>query len=441
MSIPSLPLRNRPLALGLLVLLPLAAGCLEPGPTPLGVENAPVALPDEAIRLELGGAALNLRLTRLDGDPVPLFETEVLYCGVDPVSGFRAEPIFRFDTGEFADPEFGLDGAGLLPAFTVGRTDSLWRDDNPDLASETYVRILRLPDDLDLEADTIERLDAIAGAYPLDPDAEPVLLEGSTPIALPADSLAAWIADDLSVILGLEFVDAASEPGLKRLVSTRSSDTPVVLQGSFVGEDDDSVEPELDGIAALKDDLGGEFADRLFLATGIQRDAHLIFDLPDTLQDPAFLFVQAALLLYPDSSGLMGMGPDDREDNLISGLYLNEGGLTLNLRAVDDSLPGSTGIEDGTLLEDRLALFEQDIDYSDDDSEQISATNLREPFRLPLTDWLQQWANGEDENFGITLRLDGAEERLRQVEWHFHAADPELAPRLEILYLRRPDFD
>lgn len=424
----------------LLVGLAMSLGCLEPGNTPLGAGSGLAPIPEEARVFSLAGEALGLRFTRLE-ESRPLFATEVLYCGFDEASGFRAEPVFRFDCSRLEPYVAGIATARLLPDFLRADVEKPWLDDNPDIDRAVFVRVWRLPD-RDFETEVLTGLAAVTGAWPL--SASPVALQaGSEGLPLPADSVEAWIAADLTVHLALGYEDALSEPGLLRLTSMRSDSTAAVLRIDPVSsaETVQSTETILDGILAAKDDQGPAFADRLLLATGVTRDAHLIFDLPDSLRDPSLLLVRAILELWPDSSGLVGMGPSDRRDNDLGGLFLDEGGLTLALQAVDDSLPGSAGIETGRVLEARLSVFAPYLTYDDETEDQLTATRLREPLRLPLTTWLQDWMNGEDENCGLTLRLSGETERLRQVVWHLRPGDPALAPRLELLYLRRPDFD
>jgi len=432
---------GRPLPILLLAGLAVSLGCLEPGDTPLGAEHGLAPIPEGARVFELSGDALGLRIARLE-ESRSLFATDLLYCGFDPVSGFRSEPVFRFDCSELDAFVSGIETARLRPAFLGTDGEEPWLDDNPDLGRAVVVRVWRLPD-LDFETEVITGLAAVAGAWPLSEEPD-TLVSGQEGFPLPPESLQIWIDEGTTVNLALGYEDVLSEPGLVRLVSLRADSSTTVLQIEAVSsvEDPQSIEPILDGQLADKLDTGAEFADRLLLATGVTRDAHLIFDLPDSLRDPEIVLVRAILELWPDSSGLAGMGPLDRRDNEYAGLYLSEGGLTLALQAVDDSLPGSVGIEAGRLLESHLPVFEAHITYDDVDTDlQLTATQLTLPLRLPLTDWLQDWMNGTDENAGITLRLSGAEERLRQVEWHLHPTEAALAPRLELIYVRRPDFD
>lgn len=427
----------------LLVGLGLGLGCLEPGDTPLGAESGIAPVPEEARRFVLSGDALGLRVTRLE-ESRPLFATEALYCGFDAASGFRAEPVFRFDCSKLEPFVAGIETARLLPDFLGTNTEKPWLDDNPDIDREVFVRVWRLPD-RDFEDEVLTGIAAVAGAWPL--SESPVqLVSGSEGLPLPADSVEAWVAAGLTVNLALGLEDALSEPGLLRLTSMRSDSTAAVLRIDPVSsaETTQSTETVLDGLLADKQDQGAEFADRLLLATGVTRDAHLIFDLPDSLRDPSFVLVRAILELAPDVEGLVGEGPYDRRDNDFGGLFLDEGGLTLALRAVDDSLPGSAGLDTGTLLEARLSVFEEFITFDEVDTDlQLTATRLTQPFRLPLTTWLQDWMNGTDENAGITLRLNGEGERLRQLTWYLaaSASHDSLQPRLELIYLRRPDFD
>jgi hypothetical protein len=442
---PALSSRHRHARLlPILLLVGLAAslGCLEAGDTPLGAEHGLAAIPDDAVIFELSGEALGLRVTRLE-ESRPLFATEVLYCGFDAASGFRSEPVFRFDCAALDTFVAGIETASLLPTFPAENADSLWLDDNPDLDRTVMVRVWRLPN-LDFEDEVITGLAAIPEAWPVTD--LPVALLSSASVPLPPDSVKAWILEAAVVNLALGYEDALSEPGLLRLYSTRSTSTPTVLQIEPVSsaEATQSIEPTLDGQLADKLDTGAEFADRLLLATGVTRDVHLVFDLPDSLRDPGIILVRAILELGPDTSATVGLSPADQRDNESGGLYYNEGGLTLQLQAVDDSLPGSAGIEEGRLLEARLSVFEFHPTWADSaHTVQLTTTRLTTPLRLPLTDWLQDWMNGADENAGLTLRLNGAEERLRQVAYFLHASAPNesLEPRLELIYVRRPDFD
>lgn len=422
-----------------LVALALLAGCLEPGPTPLGPEHSPVPIPDDAEVTFVTGVDLDLRVTTLR-ESRPLFDTTVLFCGLDEASGFRASPIFRFDMSEFDAIVSGVETAKLLPTFPDPSVDEPWNGDNPDMGKSILARVWRVPN-LDFDSEILTRLDEIPGAYPITTDPDSLIQAGD--FSLPVDSVEAWLAAGDTVNLALEYDELLSEPGMIRLHSARSDSTPMALQLKPVlgSEEVQSIEAFDDGLAAEKVDDGPGFDEFLTLATGITRDAHLALDLPASLADPDIIIVRAVLELWPAGDGLFGMSPADRNDNDISGLYLNEGGLTVQIRAVDDSLSGSDGLEEGTLLENVLALFEEHITYDDDTGEQLSDSRLREPFQMPLTRWIQDWANGEDENFGVTLRLNGEEERLRQAQWHLSEDVPDLAPRLEILYLRRPDFE
>jgi hypothetical protein len=437
------PCHARLLPILLLVGLAASLGCLEAGDTPLGAENGLAPIPEDALIFELSGEALGLRVTRLE-ESRPLFATEVLYCGFDAASGFRAEPVFRFDCSALDTFVAGIATASLLPTFPAQNADSLWLDDNPDLGRDVKVRVWRLPA-LDFEDEVITGLAAIPEAWPVTD--VPVALESGSEVPLPPDSVKAWILEAAVVTLALGYEDAASEPGLLRLISMRSSATGTVLQivPSSGNEATQSIEATLDGQLADKLDTGAEFADRLLLATGVTRDVHLAFDLPDSLRDPDIILVRAFLELGPDPSATVGLSPADQRDNESGGLYFNEGGLTLQLQAVDDSLPGSAGIETGRLLESQLSVFEKYLTYEDPPNTdvQLTASRLTTPLRLPLTDWLQDWMNGADENAGLTLRLGGAEERLRQVAYFLDASAPHdsLAPRLELIYVRRPDFD
>ncbi len=427
------------LILAALLIPILLTGCLEPGPTPLGPENSPASLPDDAEVLVLTGVDLGLVATRVE-ESRPLFSTDMLFCGFDPGSGFRSEPVFRFDMADFDEILTGVESAKLIAGFPAPLPDEPWLDDNPDLGKEIFVRVWRL-------ANRDFGTEILTDLASLDTDAWPVtevsvkLESGTTGIDLPADSVAAWLAETDTLNLALEYRDAESEIGVIRLYSSRSDSSSTFLQITPGSEEVQSREAVDDGLLAAKLDQGAEFDGRLLLATGISRNVHLALTLPELLNDPDIILIRAILDFQPDSSGLFGMSPDDREDNDLSGYYYFEGGLSLALRAVDSDDPESADFEEGTLLESAIALFEDDPTYDDDTGDQLSATRLKNPFRLPVTRWIQDWANGDDENFGLSLTLRGQDERLRQVELLLEGADPDLSPQLEIVYVRRPDFD
>jgi hypothetical protein len=66
---------------------------------------------------------------------------------------------------------------------------------------------------------------------------------------------------------------------------------------------------------------------------------------------------------------------------------------------------------------------------------------MASPLTLRLTSWIQDWLNGDDENFGLTLSMGAQGERPREAAWHVDPMDPDLRPSLELIYLRRPEFD
>ncbi len=416
------------------------AGCLEPGPTPLGPENSPAPLPEDAEILVLEGEDLGLIPSRIE-ESQPLFETSMLFCGFDPVSGFRSEPVFRFDMADFEEILTGVESAKLIPGFPDASLDEPWLGDNPDLGKDIFVRVWRLAE-LDFSEEILTDLAALAeDAWPVT-DLSVKLESGTTGIDLPPDSVDAWLTAGDTLNLALEYRDAESETGVIRLYSMRSDSSATFLQVTPVNEDLQSREAVADGLLAAKHDQGVEFENRLLLATGVVRDAHLRLNLlPAFLVDPDIILIRAILELWPVDSTLFGMSPADREDNDVSGYYFYEGGLGLELRAVDSYDPESSEYAEGTVLESAIAIFEDYPTYDDDTGDQLTATRLKVPFQLPLTRWVQDVANGEDENLGLSLHLGGEDERLRQVEWHLDGADPGLAPRLEIVYVRRPDFD
>ncbi len=449
-------MRSPFLSVGFLLLL-LASGCLEPGPTPLGPEIIETPLPDDAILYRVSGAD-SLGLTaQVWEDSVALFDSEMLFCGLDSLTGFRAEPVWVFDASELGSYDGAVTSAWLQLNFPDSSPDFPEDGDNPDLGRDVRVRLWRL----DGEPDGANPLSTIfdlgdATQVPLhrptrEDDYEPFPLELSGEgFLLPPELVRGWIDDAQRVTLGLEWVDpdayGAGERGMIRLYSLRStplasdSTTAAQLKIDDGGGTRHRAEALEDGFAAAR--LGGQDqAGALVLATGLPRSAHLSVDLPASLRNPDLMVIRARLALWPDSSLLFGASPADRSDNLLSGLPFDEGGLTLHLRAADDSLSGSAGLEEGGVLKSELPVFGESLQYNEAGDSLLSRSQMKEPLWLPLTTWVQDWANGDDENFGLTLELNGATERLRQAGWDLDPTDPERRPRLEILYVWRPDFE
>ena len=438
----------------------LLAGCLEPGDTPLGPEVVETEIPEGAILYEESDAAV-LGLDSFTWDKaIPLFDASMLFCGFDPGTGFRAEPVWCFDPTDGLDEATGgVERAWLQLNFPQQNDSFPQEGDNPDLDSghRVLVRLWHLAELPDPESPLSSPLNPLAlGAFQVPvtdsllqaPDLEPFALEAAKPYYLPPDTVQAWIDAGEQLALALEWVEGAGVPGMIRIYSRRSEAADDVSTAASLIIEDALGEPSStkavsDGMAAgraasLPPDPG-----RLTLATGVPRRGHLTLALPDSLRDSRLLVIRATLQLHPDTSALFGMSPDDYSDNLNSyGTPSSEGGLSLHLRAADSADLGSDGLEEGTVLKSALPVWEENLVYYEGTSILHYRSRLREPLSLPLTEWVQDWANGDDANFGLTLMLNGEDERLRQCAWFLADAPADsLLPKLSILYAWRPDLD
>lgn len=411
-----------------LLLVPLLA-CLEPGPTPLGPQASDLEPPDS---IQFLSRCMVLLSAPAWEESIPLFEPETLFCGHDRNhTGFRAEPLWKFDLSAFADYEPYLLEAEFLvdlpprtwqPADTVDVLD--W--DNPDLDRNIRVELMSFADwpDEDEPLLSLEGLDLrdVTGAGPVGPDTEGA---PQFAIPLPLDSLRQWILDavegrDLHLAFRL---DDSSDSGLLRLYGRHSlapQDTvPPAARiriSYFIDEQKDAVQACSAEAQALSRS-GGEGAVGIDLGTGIPRHCLLNLQLPEELRDPELMILRARLQLWPDLEHFTGVGGHDRE----------AGGLTLRLLAPATELdPLEIPEDDYLALASALDLFP-------------ARNQAAEPLSLPLTPWVQNWITGVGENHGLLLTLNGRDERPRRLS--FYADEPGREPTLEIYYARRPDFD
>jgi hypothetical protein len=348
-----------------------------------------------------------------------------------------------------------LDDAFLRFYLPDANLDLTENGDNPDIEREVMVRLWELAEEPATDQALSAPLDLTSAAQvPLYSSGgeeldEPFRLEfvSGEGYRLPPDRVEAWIAAGERVTLALEWVDPAEsgigETGMIHIYSRLSAPlegdslTSAVLKVRFGANEGLSATSVLEGQALSRET--SDSPELLLLGTGIARRVHLSLELPDSLRDSRIMIVRAQLSLYPVDSLLFGFGPVDRNDNKSGGLPALEGGLTMTVRAADDSVVGSAGLTEGEALTRILSVFEEP-DSPGDIEDPAEFNLMTHPLELPLTTWIQDWANGNDENWGLTLELGGLEERARQAAWHIEPAD-SLRPILEIIYLRRPDFE
>ena len=443
-------------------LLLTAVGCLEPESSPLGPDAVGGDVPADAIILRVSGAD-SLGIVGMEWEESqPLFAPRMLFCGFDSLTGLRAEPLFVFDAAQLGAASGGIDEAFLRFYVPDPNIDFPQNGDNPDLSRDVRVRLWRLADVPPTDVALASPL-PLAGAEQI-PLLDAGLLEDFEPFRLqfasgegyrlPADRVDAWIAAGERVALALEWVDpevaGVGETGMIHVYSRLS--TPVegdsltkavlkvrfgagsglsafsVLEGQSLGRAEQPMTPEL-----------------LRLGTGLNRRGHLSLALADLIpRDPDLMLLRAQLTLYPADSLLFGMSPRDINDNLRSGRPAFENALTLALYAADDDAPGSAGLIEGVRLLADLPVFEEHLVYEDPEDELttlVSRSRMARPLTLRLTSWIQNWLNGADENHGLTLILGAQLERAREAVWHLDPTDPELRPTLELIYVRRPEFD
>ncbi len=453
----------RPIAT--LALALVAIGCLEPEKTPLGPDVLGGPLPDDAVVLRIAGADSLGLIPFTWNEPAPDFEPDMLFCGYDSLTGFRAEPLWTFDTAPLAEAAGSLSDAFLRLYLPESSPEIPQDGDNPDLGRDVRVRLRRVVGELALEqflqAPLIENLpgDVTTELVPMLDDegeltTEPFTLEFATGEGYRIDpaTVERWVASEEQVTLALEWMDPAetegAETGMIRLYSRLStalegdSLTAAVLKVRFGASEGLSTASVAEGQALSREEPTSP--ETLLLTTGIERRAHFALDLPESLHDPKLMVIRARLLLYPADSLLFGMSPDDLSDNFLSGLPAFENALTLTAIASDDDTPGSSGLSEGGEITDDLPIFEEHLVYSDPDDNStalLSRSRLAMPLELPLTQWVQGWANGTEVNKGLTLFLNGQSERARQAAWHIDPMDPALRPTLELIYVWRPDFD
>lgn len=420
-------MRNSLIASGLLLLLMLA--CLKPGPTPLGPELSDLPAPPVVERML--DSTLVSSVFSWD-EPLPLFNPTMLFCGQDSVSGFHSEPLFSFHLDEFVGTSSSLLQAGLLlhlpPQFWPVEEETPW--DNPHLDRDLRVRLLRLSSWPDPEEplETLEGLDAWAISEEEFRIADYQTLYG---IPLPLDSVQAWVDSSSvgeEVHIALELAPG-SEDGILRIYAISSlahdadSDEPsstrasLKIQYETEGGDtpDWNTDCERNGLVLSRNSEAGA---TLELATGLPRFCHLELDLPEILLDSSIVVLGARLSLYPDSLATFGVGPGEDEP----------WGVSLRLLAPMDSLDHASPLlpEDARVLQSSLDLY-------------TSTSQLQDPLVLSITPWLQDWIQGEAENHGLILEMNGKDERLRSFRWHLEGAG--LSPRLEVYSTGRPDFD
>lgn len=408
----------------------LVAGCLEPGPTPMGPEASDIDPPDSLLVFE---DSLALASVVSWEEARELLNPKVLFVGRDEtISGFRAEPLWSFDIEEFQDYADYLDAAGLIihmpPAVYEPDTLETLVWDNPDLERDVLVRLVRLsgwPEEDEPLASLSELGDMGFVGEPFHPADYEDELYG---IPIPLDSMRAWIDSSAAgelIHLGL-LLEEGGEDGLIRIYGLNASapsDTtvpsPVLKISYFIDEQKDAESKCLANAQALsREDPLGDLDARLSLATGLPRYSLLDLDLPEQLADSTNLIFRARLYLETDIDSLVGLGPLDRD----------AGGLTLRILVPEgDWDPLSPAMpEEYRLLASAISLY-------DEDGELVS------PLVLPLTGWVQDWVRGEVENRGLILALNGEGQRPRAFDWPVD--QPGSSPRLEIFYTGRPDFE
>jgi hypothetical protein len=414
-----------------LLILPSLA-CLEPGPTPLGPQSSDLDPPSELLVYEPGMTPIIS--VRYWDEELPLYDPEMLYCGDDRVnSGFKAEPIWSFDLSAAEEFEPYITGATFivdLPPTTwipEGSSEEL-EGDNPDLERTIQVDLKSFdawpdPDEILSSLDALEPGDVTGeGPYGLDD-----LVETRFSIPISRELALEWLeasAEGDSLNLAFQ-VPISNDSGLLRLYSLHSlapQDTvppPARLVFDYYIDEDKTktVNCAKNGQTLSRIDPVG--AGEISLATGVARFTHLSVFLPDSLRSDDLMVMRARLYLCPDSASIIGAGVQDRDS----------GGLTLRALALNEE-------------------FDSDApEYNEDDNYGLaSALDLFDGFGDPLdsitislTTWVQEWMQGDRENHGIVLALNGRDERPRS--FSLFLDEPGKDPRLEIIYARRPDFE
>jgi len=398
----------------------------------LGPQSSDLDPPGELLVYEPG--IMPIISVRYWEEELPLYDPEMLYCGDDRVhSGFRAEPIWSFDLSAAEEFEPYITGATFIvdlpPATWIpeGSTEEL-EGDNPDLARNILVDLMSFETWPDTE-EVLTSLDALspvdatgAGPYAVD---DAINTQFSIPISreLVLDWLEASANGDS---LNLAFqLPISNDSGLLRLYSLHSrapQDTipaPARLAVNYYIDEDEieTVHCAKNGQALSRINPMG--AGEISLATGVARFTHLSVFLPDSLRSDDLMVMRARLYLCPDSASIVGAGVQDRDS----------GGLTLRALALNEEFDSEAP------------------EYNEDDNYGLaSALDLFDGFgdpvdivTIPLTTWVQEWMQGDRENHGIVLALNGRDERPRS--FSFFLDEPGKDPRLEIIYARRPDFE
>ncbi|MBC8367254.1 hypothetical protein H8E52_07585 [bacterium] len=414
-----------------LLLLPLLA-CLEPGPTPLGPQSSDLDPPGELLVYEPG--ITPIISVRFWEEELPLYDPEMLYCGDDRVlSGFKAEPIWSFDLSAAEEFEPYITGATFIvdlpPASWIpeGSSEELVGD-NPDLDRNIRVDLMSFDtwpgsEEILTSLDGLSPVDATgAGPYAVDED-----IDTQFAIPISRELTIEWLeasanGDSLNLAFQLPI---SNDSGLLRLYSL-SSQTPAgedatparLVIDYFIDESkSETIYCAKNGQALSRIDPVG--AGEISLATGMARFTQLSVFLPDSLRADDLMVMRARLYLCPDSASIIGAGVQDRDS----------GGLTLRALALNEE-------------------FDVDApEYNEDDNYGlVSALDLFDGFgdplntiTIPLTTWVQEWMQGDRENHGIVLALNGRDERPRS--FSFFLDEPGKDPRLEIIYARRPDFE
>ncbi len=407
--------------------------CLQPGPTPMGPEVSDLDPPPDLMlyESELGMAVLSVSYWE---EPTDLFTPTMLFCGDDRLkTGFKAEPIWSFDLSAAEEYEPYVTGAELVadlpPTVWIpeGSTEEL-EGDNPDLDKNITVKLMSFanwPDtETPLESLADLGLEDVLGGDPVgvNPD-----FNTEFRIPVPRETVQAWLQSSIdgdSLNLAFE-LPGTEDSGLLRLYSLNSlapQDTvPAAarLEISYYIDEDkvETVECARNGQALSRDDPVG--VGEITLATGLPRYTFITLQLPDSLRRDDLMVMRARLYLSPDPDAIEGMGVQDREPD----------GLTLRAVAPDEEFDTDTPVypeEDYYGLASSVDLYDS---YGD----------LLDSVYIPLTPWIQDWMEGDRENHGIILSLNGADERPRSLAFYLDEAGKE--PRLEIIYARRPDFD
>ncbi|MCP4548256.1 MAG: hypothetical protein GY835_17485 [bacterium] len=469
------------------LVLMVAGGCMEPEETPMGPSSSGVDLPGDPVVISFSGTELVLSTDYWAEDVTSkiMEDSDILTCGFNEASGFLCQPYLRFRTdGNLADAaqegiELTTSNLNLdLPTQDLVKTT---QGDNPDIAArEIMVNLWRLSsmalvEDAEgpLDLATMPGTDAwpipLAVGDPAVESWEPFRLTSSSQaVALFPDSVAAWIAggEDVILVIDWEGPDGVGDIGFANIYSRRSvnfndplapsDDSATTTDESetlakiavFYDNDNEGTSTNCleDGMLVSREDPGIDTANNVLLTTGIRNaallDIQLDGDLMVPLMDPNNLIVKATLSLYTDTLGFFNISARDYKNNLTnSGLPSSEGGLTLDVQYAGADSPVHPDDEDGSFLDHYLAMAET-VELGEDTSGSMTYYDVaKDPLVLPIMSWLQQVIEGDIDNDGILLKINGSSERCRQLLYELNPADPSRAPRLDVVYIRRPDFD